>query len=185
MVKKVTEYTKEELEEKIMNIKAKQARTAETLRKYEEELECRKQNVTLGVPSKLKTYMYYFLNSKNEVAYPSTIDNKWDALDRHSACNVFDTYKSAEKHAEMLLAWRKALVANSKGEQIDITVLLPLLPKGYVAMDAFGLWRWYYEKPDRDSGEWKDNSVIPSERLSAFNLKRADDWKTSLMECGL
>lgn len=185
MVKNITEYTKEELEEKIAKIKAERERTAEALKKYEEELERRKQDVPLGVPSKLKTYMYYFLNSKNEVAYPSTIDNKWEALDRHSACNVFDSYKSAEKHAEMLLAWRITLVANAKGEQIDITVLLPLLPKGWVAMDAFGLWCWYYEKPDRDSSEWKNNSVIPSERLSAFNLKRGDDWRNSLTECGL
>lgn len=186
MVKPISEYTKEELEEKIVKIKAKCEHTAETLRKYEEELECRKQNVTLGVPCKLKSKMYYFLNSKNKVVYSTTIDTMWDALDRQSACNVFESYESAEKHSEMLLDWRKdGLVANSKGEQIDIKVLLPLLPKGWVAMDAFGLWCWYYEKPDRDSGEWKDNSVIPSERLSAFNLKRADDWKTSLMECGL
>lgn len=99
--------------------------------------------------------------------------------------NSFNSRESAEKHSEMLLAWRITLVANAKGEQIDITVLLPLLPKGWVAMDVFGLWRWYYKKPDQDSCEWKNNSVIPSERLSAFNLKRADDWKTSLMECGL
>lgn len=178
MVKPISEYTKEELE-------AKRKRTAEALRKYEEELERREREAPLGVPSRLKSNMYYFLNSKNKVVYPSTLDNKWDALDRQLACNVFESYESAEKHSEMLLAWRITLVANAKGEQIDITVLLPLLPKGWVAMDAFGLWRWYYEKPDRDSGEWKDNSVIPSERLSAFNLKRAKNWEDSLMECGL
>lgn len=50
MVKNVTEYTKEELEEKIMNIKAERERTAEALRKYEEELEHRKQEGPLGVP---------------------------------------------------------------------------------------------------------------------------------------
>lgn len=50
MVKNITEYTKEELEEKIMNIKAERERTAEALKKYEEELERRKQEGPLGVP---------------------------------------------------------------------------------------------------------------------------------------
>lgn len=58
--------------------------------------------------------------------------------------------KKETKHAKMLLAWRKALVA----KPIDIEVLLPLLPKGWVAMDA-------------------------------VNLKLAENWETSLMECGV
>lgn len=178
MVKPISEYTNEELE-------AKRKRTAETLRKYEEELECRKQNVTLGVPSTLKSNMYYFLNSKNEVAYPSTIDNKWDALDRHSAGNVFESYESAEKHAEMLLAWRKALVANSKGEQIDIKVLLPLLKKGYVAMDKNNGWHWYKEKPYISEYYFCWNTGNQVSFIGGFNLKPAEDWRNSLMECGL
>lgn len=177
MVKNVTEYTKEELEEKIMKIKAERERTAEALKKYEEELERRKQEVPLGVPAVGRFCLTY------DGQVTKFINNKQKPEDYN--LNIFPSEESAEKHAKILLTWRKALVANAKGEPIDIEVLGPLLPKGYVAMDAFGLWCWYYAKPDRDSGEWKNNSVIPSERLSAFNLKRADDWKTSLMECGL
>lgn len=171
MVKPITKYTREELEEKILRIKTECDRAAEALRKYEEELERRKQ---LGVPCEGR----FYVNLNGNVS--ETLSKHMDLM-----FNSFHSRESAEKHAEMLLDWRKALVANAKGEQIDIQVLLPLLPKGWVAMDAFGLWCWYYKKPDRDSGEWKNNSVIPSERLSAFNLKRAEDWKTSLRECGL
>ena len=99
--------------------------------------------------------------------------------------NAFNSKESAEKHAKMLLAWRKALVENSKGEPIDIKVLLPLLKKGYVAMDALGVWRWYQEEPDRSICEWKNYGVVPSERLSAFNIKPVKNWEDSLMECGL
>ena len=179
MVKPISEYTKEELE-------AKRKRTAETLRKYEEELERRKQNVTLGVPCKLKCNMYFFLNSKNEVVCPTTLDNKWDALDRQSACNVFESYESAEKHSEMLRDWRKdGLMANAKGEQIDIKVLCPLLKKGYVAMDRNNGWHWYKEKPYISEYYfcWKTGSQVSF--IGGFNLKPAEDWRNSLMECGL
>lgn len=176
MVKPVTEYTKTELEEKIEAIKAERERTANALKRYEEELERRKHELPLGVPCDGKFYI------------------SWDGVvieDREEKAskvnfNSFDSRESAEKHADMLLDWRKdGVLANAKGEQIDIKVLLPLLPKGWVAMDALGLWCWYYKKPDRDSREWINNSVIPSERLSAFNLKRYDDWHESVMECGL
>lgn len=186
MVKNVTEYTKKELEEKIEAIKAERERTAEALKKYEEELERREPEPPLGVPCKLKCNMYYFLNSKNEVVYPSTIDNKWDALDRQLACNVFESYKSAEKHAEMLLAWRKdGVLANSNDEQIDIKVLLPLLKKGYVAMDKNNGWHWYKEKPYISEYYFCWNTGSQVSFIGGFNLKPAEDWRNSLMECGL
>lgn len=185
MVKPIIEYTKEELEEKIVKIKAERERTAEALKKYEEELERRKQEVPCGVPCKLKSKMYYFLNSKNEVVCPTTLDNKWDALDRQSACNVFESYESAEKHSEMLLDWRKdGLMANANGNPIDIKVLLPLLEKGKVAFCPISRsWFWANETPQLMDDTWGIHGNFSW--IGGFNIKTADDWKTSLMECGL
>ena len=186
MTKQINDYTSDELSAKIEAIKAERERTANALKRYEEELERRKQEVPLGVPSKFKSYMYYFLNSKNEVVCPNAIDNERDGLERQSAYNIFESYESAEKHAEMLLDWRKALVANSKGEQIDIKALLPLLKKGWVAMDEDGDWYFFTNKPyvNLKAMDWRTND-IEFWKIRLFNLKPATDWKNSLMECGL
>ena len=186
MVKQISDYTVNELSAKIEAIKAERERTAETLKKYEEELECKKQEIPLGVPiinvSQYKTL--YWLNGsglswEEKASLSSDIQlRQWSFL------NVFHSKESAEKHAEMLLAWRRALVANAKGEQIDIKVLLPLLPKGWVAMDENGDWFWHKEKPEVRGGSWAISSryyYIPP----CFRLKPADDWRESLMECGL
>lgn len=176
MTKPINEYTADELSKKIESIKAERERTANALKRYEEELERRKQEVPLGVPCKA-----------GEDTYNCTI-----TISPKEGRNIFvlryyfSSEESAKKYAEMLSDWSKdGLVANAKGEPIDIQVLLPLLKKGYVAMDAPGVWRWYQEEPDRGICEWKNYGVIPSERLSAFNLKPADNWETSLIECGL
>lgn len=185
-MKQINEYTTDELSAKIEAIKAKRERTANALKRYEEELERRKQEVPLGVPSKFKSDVYYFLNSKNEVVYPSTLDNTWDGLDRQLACNVFESYKSAERHVEMLLAWRKALVANAKGEPISINVLRPLLSKGNVCCTYSGKWFYSEDKitfaKDIDCWIFSGTSTDLS---SAFNIKPALDWRNSLTECGL
>lgn len=171
---KFTETKTEDLIKRIENLKAERERTADCLARLEAELERRKQEVPLGVPCEGRFYVN--LNGNVSERLSKQVDLMF---------NSFHSEESAEKHAEMLLAWRKALVANANGESIDIEVLLPLLKKGWVAMDALGLWRWYQEKPDRDSLEWKSNSIILSERLSAFNIKLAEKWEYSLMECGL
>ena len=178
------QYTVDELSKKIESIKSEREKTANALKKYEEELERRKQEAPLGVPSKLKSDVYYFLNSKNEVVYPTTLDNKWDGLSRQLACNVFDSYKSAEKHAEMLLTWRMALVAISKGEPIDIKVLLPLMKKGWVFYQGnINAWLWSDNKPTATNIRWEyEGEFYP---IYGFNIKPADDWRESLRECGL
>ena len=51
-MKKIEEYTADELSEKIKAIKAEREKTANALKKYEEELERRKQEVPVGVPLK-------------------------------------------------------------------------------------------------------------------------------------
>lgn len=70
------------------------------------------------------------------------------------------------------------------GNQIDIRLLLPLLKKGWVAMDKSGVWFWYGCKPFKRTSFWeaggytKDLSIL-------FNLRPAGNWEDSLMECGL
>ena len=50
MTKQIEDYTVDELSAKINAIKAEREKTANALRRYEEELERRKQEVPLGVP---------------------------------------------------------------------------------------------------------------------------------------
>ena len=50
MTKHISEYTVDELSEKIKAIKAEREKTANALKRYEEELERREQEVSLGVP---------------------------------------------------------------------------------------------------------------------------------------
>ena len=175
MTKQINDYTADELSAKIEAIKAEREKTANALKRYEEELERRKQEVPLGVPC----------DGNFCVNFNGTMCN---FNDKHSVeeteYNMFNTLESAKKHREMLLAWRKALVANSKGEPIDIKVLLPLMKKGWVAMDKDGEWFWYECKPSKEMIFWDSNEGRFGD-LVAFNIKPADNWETSLMECGL
>lgn len=69
---------------------------------------------------------------------------------------------------------------------IKIEDLLPLLKKGYVAMDKSGVWFWYSRKPliARDAEEWRFVDGC-ARTLGMFDLAPyAGDWKDSLMECG-
>ena len=137
MTKHINEYTVDELSNKIEAIKAEREKTANALKRYEEELERRKQE---------------------------------DSQRRLDISNLYED-------------WLKALVAASKREPIDIKVLLPLLKKGYVAMDKCGNWYWYEVKPKCRSDVW--TAEKPAFYLSVFNIKPAENWETSLMECGL
>ena len=173
MTKQIEDYTVDELSAKINAIKAERERTANALKRYEEEFERRKQEVPLGVPCDGEFYVDW----RGEVQE----DEEEEASEVNF--NAFNSKESAEKHAEMLLAWRKALVANSKGEQIDVKVLFPLLKKGYVAMDEDKNWYWHPVKPKHDSTVWIAEK--PGAYLLAFNIKPAENWETSLMECRL
>ena len=173
MTKLIEDYTAGELSAKIQAIKAERERTANALKRYEEELERRKQEVPLGVPCKDKDADYYInLSVRKRNEQPYYIEGYY--------CQ---SKESAQKHIEMLIAWRRALVANSKGEPIDITVLLPLLKKGWVAMDKDGYWYWYDEKPYARQSSWGYNSLCA--HLDVFNIKPVENWEESLQECGL
>ena len=175
MTKQIEDYTVDELSAKINAIKAERERTANALKRYEEELERRKQEVPLGVPCDGEFYV-----ARGGAAM---IDIEGEEEASKVNFNAFNSKESAEQHAEMLLAWRKSLVSNSKGEPIDIKVLLPLLKKGWVAMDKDGYWCWYKEKPQFHLGLWNNNSFYIF--LSCFNIKPAENWEECLQECGL
>lgn len=173
MTKQINDYTVDELSAKIEAIKAERERTANALKRYEEELERRKHEIPLGVPCDGEFY----------VDWKGAVQEDEEEEASEVNFNAFNSKESAEKHAEMLLAWRKALVANAKNEPIDIQVLLPLLKKGYVAMDKCGDWYWYEVKPKRSSDVWTEEK--PDFYLSAFNIKPVENWEESLKECGL
>lgn len=128
---------------------------------YEKELERRKQEGPLGVPledivssSFLDMYKFGFASEMSRFVF---------------AIRLNDYVKALQKLA--------------KGEQIDIQVLLPLLRKGWVAMDGNGQWYWYECKPEHNLRVW--TAEKPAFYLSSFNIKPAENWETSLMECGL
>ena len=175
MTKQINDYTVDELSAKINAIIAERERTANALKRYEEELERRKHEVPMGVPCE-GNFCVNFNNNICEFNIKHTVEEM--------EYNIFNTLKSAEKHAEMLLAWRKALVANAKGEPIDVKVLLPLLKKGWVAMDKTGFWYWHKNKPSKREEDWRAKDDIAGDMV-AFNIKPAENWEDSLMECGL
>ena len=160
----IKEMSGQELKQKIENIKAEREKTADALKRYEEELERRKQEVPLGVPLK---------GTLNEMP-----------LEVISRCFLewFSSEASADKFADYFYNFVEALQKLANGEPIDIEVLLPLLKKGWVAMDKDGIWRWYDKKPYIFQFSWK---YISLSRLDVFNIKPAKNWEESLRECGL
>ena len=161
MTKQINDYTVDELSAKINAIKAEREKTANALKRYEEELERREVGLPLGVPVEdnepahcHSTYMLNFNSTESQVVF-----------------------------SERLRGYVKALQEIAKGKPIDIEVLLPLLKKGWVAMDENGDWYWYEKKPKIHQDLWKNNSIYIL--LSCFNIKPAENWEESLQECGL
>ena len=180
--------TIEELTKKIEAIKAEREKTANALKRYEEELERRKQEVPLGVPVEKQTNpekRLYYLNLSCYIVDGCNYIKQESPFFKNLC--LFHSKESAQKHAEMLLAWRKALVANSKGEPIDIKILLPLMKKGKVLYSPTDKkWKWVDNKtvicPENYGWFLQGGKVIP---IEGFNIKPADDWEESVMECGL
>lgn len=69
---------------------------------------------------------------------------------------------------------------------IKIEQLLPLLKKGWVAMDENGRWYWYSEKPVRiSSDKWAVARIVCTVCLfRVFDIISVEDWTKSLMRCG-
>ena len=184
----IKELSELDLKQKIENIKAEREKTADALKRYEEELERRKREVPLGVPiEKNLSYRSCFITPNGEVICQSLDYNKCFDKPLFAFLNCFPSRESARKHAEMLLEWRKALVANAKGESIDIKVLCPLLKKGKVLYSPYDeKWKWVEQDAIVFAEEhgWyiKKSQVLP---IEGFNIKPAKNWEHSLMECGL
>ena len=159
MTKQIEDYTADELSAKIEAIKAEREKTANALKRYEEELERRKQEVPLGVPIGGAISRSFLL---------------W-----------FQSKESADKFDnEYFTNFIKALQDIANENPIDITVLLPLLKKGWVAMDEDGTWYWYEKKPRISYVNWVVE-ICFCRTLEGFNIKPAENWEESLMECGL
>ena len=172
MAKQIEDYTAYELFAKIEAIKAERERTANALKRYEEELERRK--------------------NKNWLPLKEEVNFTTNKLTLSTACieikvrEGFYDEDSFHKYLSALKATRKAWFDNSKGEPIDIKVLLPLLKKGWVAMDEDGDWYYFTKKPyaNLKAKDWRLDD-FEFWKIRFFNLKPATDWKDSLMECGL
>lgn len=172
-----------DLVKRIENLKTERERTDECLAKLEAELEKRKNKTPLGVPSSNRVKTYYYVTEYGQI---NVFYDNDDALDKcfFDIMNYFSSKESAKKHSEMLLDWRKALVANASGQPIDIKVLLPLFKKGWVAMDESGDWFWFRNKPTKKEGFWDTENIILKD-LFCFDIEPAENWETSLMDCGL
>ena len=163
MIKQMEDYTVDELSAKINAIKAEREKTANALKRYEEELERREVGLPLGVPVE-----------DNEPAHC------------HSTYMLnFNSTESQGVFSERLRGYVKALQEIAKGKPIDIEVLLPLLKKGWVAMDKNGSWHWYKEKPYIEKYYYSWNSGSPVCFIGGFNIKPVENWMDSLQECGL
>ena len=168
MTKQINDYTADELSAKINAIKAEREKTANALKRYEEELERRKNKNWLPLTPVLYSAKY----ESEEILH---VEFKAEI--------TFNNYSCFYKYREYLEEINKNLVANSKSKPIDIKVLLPLLKKGWVAMDKDGAWCWYEKKPKIHQDLWKNDSIYIF--LSGFNIKPSENWEESLQECGL
>lgn len=71
-------------------------------------------------------------------------------------------------------------------KQITIDDLIPLLKKGWVAMDNNGMWWWYRKKPKpvKKHKWWNNNKYSEYTPLSSIEKKDIapfdGDWKQSL-----
>ena len=170
-MKNIEDYTADELSAKIEAIKAERERTANALKRYEEELERRKNKNWLP------------LNEESDFTINQlTLDTSCIEIKVREGFHNKDSFY---KYLSALKATRKAWFANSKGEPIDIKVLLPLLKKGWVAMDKNGSWHWYKEKPYIEKYYYSWNSGSPVCFIGGFNIKPVENWMDSLQECGL
>ena len=166
-MKKIEDYTADELAKKIQAIKAEREKTANALKRYEEELGRRKQEVPLGVPLgvPLEDEMFSLFIGDYQFGFAS-----------EESMNVF--YERIKLYAEVLQKL-------AKGEHIDIRFLVPLMKKGWVAMDKDEEWFWYECKPFKGISFWDSKEGMFEDMFFPINIKPADNWEDSLMECGL
>ena len=158
------EYWKKQQQKELKEDIAKKEREANNLKRYEDERERRKREAPLGVP----------------------LEVPMDCAISRAFLLCFQSKESADKFDnEYFTNFIKALQDIAKGEPIDIRALVPLLKKGWVAMDKDGEWFWYECKPFKEMIFWDSNEGRFENMFFPVNLKPADNWEESLMECGL
>lgn len=189
MSKQIKKYPLDVLSLKIKALEMERDKIENTLKRYKKEVESRKQEVPLGVPMEItKSAPAYYVDAGGEDKFLDM--NPEDKFDKPlcDMLNVFHSRESAIKHKKMLRDWRKdGLIANAKGEQISIQVLLPLLKKGKVLFSPHDKkWKWVDNKtiicPEEHGWFLQGGKVVT---IEGFNIKPADDWENSVMECGL
>lgn len=59
----------------------------------------------------------------------------------------------------------------------------PMMRKGWIAMDANGLWFWYSKNPTRLARNFniKDGEIY---KMPMFDITPVDDWKKSKRKVG-
>ena len=70
---------------------------------------------------------------------------------------------------------------------INIEDLIPLLRKGWVAMDEDGEWHWFSEEPESCVSGYIFSPFTFSYSVclsDAFDIAPANDWKKSLRKVG-
>ena len=117
-------------------------------------------------------------SDENSNTVPSTAKH-YEAVNK-GFLEWFSSEASADKFEEYFAEYVKALQDIAEGKLIDIKVLLPLLPKGYVAMEQDAKWYWYANEPVICGKTWIMRG--PARSLNAFNIKAAEDWTQSLKE---
>ena len=142
-------YTLDELSNKNKALKKWYDEIANYLKQSKKEFEHYHQEVLCevpwGVPIEItKSRPVYYIDAGGEDKF--LVMNPDDKYDKPlcNMLNVFGSRESAIQHKKMLRDWRKdGLIANAKGEQISIQVLLPLLKKGKVLFSPHDKkWKW-------------------------------------------
>lgn len=72
---------------------------------------------------------------------------------------------------------------------INIEELIPLLKKGWVAMDKDGAWWWFENEPEKiDNGwfpsAWGEYYFRLNDCIAVRPIAPAENWKTSLRKIG-
>ena len=153
------------------------------LRREVESLKPQEVTKKLGMPCDSRRRIYYSLCGNGSI---SRCQDNGEGLDDKlfTEGNYFDSLEDAQAYKDRLTEWKGSVERVHKSLPINVRVLFCLLPSGWVAMDKRGCWYWYEKKPIRKYSRWE---AIEGDyhTLSAFNLELAENWETSLMECGL
>lgn len=182
----------QELIDNVSEVKMMILKNKLMLQQLEQEVKQRKQKPYIGAPCphRLRGKPFYTLSSDLSVeCFIDDFENREIAETAFNTLNYFDSAESAQKHAELLLLWKRDLINASNGNPIDPRVVAVLFTQGYMVMSRRGTWYYYPSKPVLDSrdGCWVRASAgdVTIDLSRIFNIKPVENWQESLLECGL